>query len=125
MGGRQSTCVPLFTHGHHSSPTVTPRHPSPIRHPAGDLRAVLYGEVDGFVDALGGRDYLGGSAPNLADLAAFGVLRAVAGTPTYNDVVLNTKVCVGGGGAGLGLLRRGCCVLAAGGDRVKQLCNLP
>lgn len=70
-----SWLTPLHTHAH-----------------AGDLRAALYKEVDSFVAALGSRDFLGGSAPNLADLSAFGVLRAVAGTPTYNDVVLNTKV---------------------------------
>ncbi|GBF88381.1 prostaglandin E synthase-like [Raphidocelis subcapitata] len=58
----------------------------------GDLRAALYSDVDSFVAALGGREYLGGSAPNLADLSMFGVLRAVAGTPTYNDIVINTKI---------------------------------
>ena len=58
----------------------------------GDLRAALYREVDALVDALAGRDFLGGAAPNLADLSAFGVLRAVQGTPTYNDVVLHTRV---------------------------------
>lgn len=49
-----------------------------------------------FVAALRGRDYLGGSAPNLADLSMFGVLRAVAGTPAYNDIILHTKARGGG-----------------------------
>lgn len=58
----------------------------------GDLRQALYREVDSFVDALNGRDFMGGVRPNLADLSAYGVLTAVAGTPTYNDIVVNTKV---------------------------------
>ena len=58
----------------------------------GDLRQTLYKDVDSFVDALRGHDFLGGSTPNLADLSAYGVLKAVQGTPTYNDVVVNTKV---------------------------------
>lgn len=58
---------------------------------AGDLREALYKEVNTFVEALGSRDFMGGSSPNLADLAMFGVLRAVAGTPTYNDIVINSK----------------------------------
>lgn len=72
---------------------------APTLPPAGDLRAALYKEVDGFVAALHGRDFMGGSSPNLADLSAYGVLKAVQGTPTYNDVVLNTKV----GGWGMGV----------------------
>jgi glutathione S-transferase len=73
----------------------TPSHPTPT--PTGDLRSALYADVDAFVSALRGRDFLGGPSPNLADLSMFGVLRAVAGTPAYNDVVLNTKVCLGRG----------------------------
>jgi hypothetical protein len=64
----------------------------PLLSPPGDLRTALYSDVDSFVDALHGRDFLGGASPNLADLSMFGVLRAVAGTPAYNDVVVNTKV---------------------------------
>ncbi len=58
----------------------------------GDLRAALYQEVDLFVHALNGREFMGGSKPNLADLAVFGVLRAVQGTPTYTDVLAHTGV---------------------------------
>ncbi|KAI8472680.1 MAG: glutathione S-transferase [Monoraphidium minutum] len=58
----------------------------------GDLRQALYTDVDAFVAELGPRAYLGGGAPNLADLAAYGVLRAVQGTPAYNDVVAHTKI---------------------------------
>ena len=37
--------------------------------------------------ALGGRPFLGGSQPDLADLAVFGVVRAVTGTDTFNDLM--------------------------------------
>lgn len=53
---------------------------------------MLYADVEAFVEALGGRDFLGGSSPNLADLAVFGVLRAVQGTDTYNDVMAHTRI---------------------------------
>ncbi|KAJ6735346.1 PROSTAGLANDIN E SYNTHASE 2-RELATED [Salix purpurea] len=37
-----------------------------------DERAALYEAVETWVDALNGREFLGGSKPNLADLAVFG-----------------------------------------------------
>lgn len=70
--------------------------PNRQNQPPGDLRLELYADVASFVAALRGRDYLGGSAPNLADLSMFGVLRAVAGTPAYNDIILHTKARGGG-----------------------------
>jgi hypothetical protein len=103
--GRASCFASRAALPRHGPPRVPSRHPAceqtrvranrapsaPPRAP-GDLRDALYREVDKFVAALGGRDFLGGSAPNLADLSAYGVLRAVQGTPTYNDVVAYTKV---------------------------------
>ena len=38
---------------------------------------MLYRDVREFTQALKGRDFLGGGEPNLADLAVFGVLRAI------------------------------------------------
>ena len=48
------------------------------RHGIEDERAELYAECDKFVnEALDGRKFCGGNAPNNADLCVFGVLRAV------------------------------------------------
>ncbi len=58
----------------------------------GDLRAELYADLNTWLDALGGRPFLGGDRPNLADLAVFGVLRAVDSTPTFQDAVAHTHV---------------------------------
>ena len=44
------------------------------------------------MDALGGRPFLGGSSPDLADLAVFGVVRAVTGTDTFNDLMQNSRI---------------------------------
>lgn len=35
---------------------------------------------------------MGGAAPNLADLAAFGVLRSVHKTGTFNDVMAHSRI---------------------------------
>lgn len=45
-----------------------------------------------WVNALGQRDFLGGSEPNLADLSVFGVCRAVTGTDTFMDLMHNTEI---------------------------------
>ncbi|KAF8067212.1 R1 [Scenedesmus sp. PABB004] len=58
----------------------------------GDLRETLYADADAWVAALRGRPFLGGAAPNLGDLAVFGVLSALRGTPTYNDLVLHSGI---------------------------------
>lgn len=58
----------------------------------GDLRQALYADADAFIAAVGPRQFLGGDAPNLADLAVFGVLQAIRGTDTYNDVVLHSSI---------------------------------
>lgn len=48
---------------------------------------------DEYVDAVGPkRPFLGGDAPNLADLSVFGILRAVAKTATFNDVMTNSRI---------------------------------
>lgn len=43
-------------------------------------RAQLYLAANDWVAGLKGRRFMGGSQPNLADLATFGVIRAVTGT---------------------------------------------
>jgi microsomal prostaglandin-E synthase 2 len=58
----------------------------------GDLRQALYGDINEFLTAVGSRDFMGGAKPNLADLAVYGVLKAVQGTNTYNDVIVNTDI---------------------------------
>lgn len=46
-----------------------------------------------FVDAIGPkRAFMGGDKPNLADLAVYGVLKAVEKTPTYEDALANSKI---------------------------------
>jgi microsomal prostaglandin-E synthase 2 len=58
----------------------------------GDVREALYGCADEWVGALGGRPFLGGAAPNLADLSTFGVVRSVVGTDTFMDLMHNTGI---------------------------------
>lgn len=58
----------------------------------GDLREELYLCGDQWVEALGDRDFLGGSQPNLADLAVFGVVKSVTGTDTFMDLMHRTQI---------------------------------
>lgn len=58
----------------------------------GDVREQLYKSADDWVGAVGGRAFLGGDAPDLADLAVFGVIRAVVGTDTFNDLMQNSQI---------------------------------
>ena len=56
-------------------------------------REELYEKLDEFMDAIGPkRSFLGGDKPNLADLAVFGVIRAISGMDTFTDIMLNTKM---------------------------------
>ncbi|XVE94531.1 hypothetical protein REPUB_Repub02eG0016800 [Reevesia pubescens] len=57
-----------------------------------DERAALYEAAETWVDALNGRHYLGGSKPNLADLAVFGVLRPIRYLKSGKDMVENTRI---------------------------------
>jgi len=57
-----------------------------------DERASLYDAANTWVQALNGRDFLGGSKPNLADLAVFGVLRPVRYLRSGKDMVENTQI---------------------------------
>ncbi|KAL4857532.1 Prostaglandin E synthase 2 [Chlorella vulgaris] len=58
----------------------------------GDVREALYKSANEWAAAVGDRRFLGGDAPDLADLAVFGVIRAVTGTDTFNDLMQNTNI---------------------------------
>lgn len=62
------------------------------RHNITDARAALYGAAETWVDALKGRQFLGGSNPNLADLAVFGVLRPIRHLKSGKEMVENTRI---------------------------------
>ncbi|CAK7346153.1 unnamed protein product [Dovyalis caffra] len=62
------------------------------RHNITDERAALYGAAQTWVDALNGSKYLGGSKPNLADLAVFGVLRPIRYLKSGKDMVEHTSI---------------------------------
>lgn len=57
-----------------------------------DERAALYEAAETWVDALNDRNFLGGSKPNLADLAVFGVLRPIRYLRSGRDMVENTRI---------------------------------
>ncbi|KAA8542828.1 hypothetical protein F0562_023980 [Nyssa sinensis] len=57
-----------------------------------DERASLYEAAETWVDALDGREFLGGSKPNLADLAVFGVLRPIRYLRSGRDMVEHTRI---------------------------------
>ncbi|KAG9135352.1 hypothetical protein Leryth_007123 [Lithospermum erythrorhizon] len=57
-----------------------------------DERASLYEAAETWVDALNGRDFLGGTKPNLADLAVFGVLRPIRYLRSGKDMVEHTRI---------------------------------
>ncbi|KAL3840198.1 hypothetical protein ACJIZ3_024789 [Penstemon smallii] len=57
-----------------------------------DERTALYEAAETWVDALKGRDFLGGAKPNLADLAVFGVLRPIRYLKSGRDMVEHTRI---------------------------------
>ncbi|KAL8224149.1 hypothetical protein R6Q57_019624 [Mikania cordata] len=57
-----------------------------------DERTSLYEAAETWVDALDGREFLGGSKPNLADLAVFGVLRPIRYLRSGKDMVEHTRI---------------------------------
>jgi microsomal prostaglandin-E synthase 2 len=57
-----------------------------------DERASLYEAAETWVDALNGREFLGGSKPNFADLAVFGVLRPIRYLRSGKDMVEHTLI---------------------------------
>ncbi|KAM9324326.1 prostaglandin E synthase 2 [Gastrophryne carolinensis] len=58
-----------------------------------DVRQDLYKAADTWVKAVGkDRKFMGGSEPNLADLAVYGVLRVMEGLQSFDDMMANTKI---------------------------------
>ncbi|GLE09255.1 hypothetical protein PINS_up020864 [Pythium insidiosum] len=57
-----------------------------------DERQALYDALESWVSAVGDRAFLGGSVPNMADLSVFGVLRAMKGLQTFDDLMANTTI---------------------------------
>ncbi|OCT65440.1 hypothetical protein XELAEV_18041680mg [Xenopus laevis] len=55
----------------------------------GDVRHDLYSPAKGMDKH---REFMGGSQPNLADLAVYGVLRVMEGLESFNDMMINTKI---------------------------------
>ncbi|KAG6558185.1 hypothetical protein Mapa_000366 [Marchantia paleacea] len=64
------------------------------KHNITDERAALYEAAETWMTALGGRRFLGGEKPNLADLAVFGVLRPIRHLRAGEDMVKNTSIGV-------------------------------
>jgi len=61
-----------------------------------DVRQSLYEECNTWCAAVAskGTPFFGGSSPNLADLAVFGVLNAIEGCQAFQDARLNTNIGV-------------------------------
>ncbi|XP_024964924.1 prostaglandin E synthase 2-like [Cynara cardunculus var. scolymus] len=57
-----------------------------------DERAALYEAAETWVNALDGREFLGGLKPNLGDLAVFGVLRPIRYLRSGKDMVEHTRI---------------------------------
>ncbi|XP_074279103.1 uncharacterized protein LOC141604585 [Silene latifolia] len=57
-----------------------------------DERGALYQAAETWVDALKDRPFLGGSKPNLADLAVFGVLRPIRYLQSGKDMMEKTRI---------------------------------
>nr|GEX63221.1 prostaglandin E synthase 2-like [Tanacetum cinerariifolium] len=57
-----------------------------------DDREFLYKAAEEGVDALKGRQYLGGTEPNMGDLAVFGVLRPLRNLKLGKDLVENMRI---------------------------------
>lgn len=62
------------------------------RHNITDERAALYEAAETWVNALEGRNFLGGSKPNLGDLAVYGVLRPIRYLTSGKDMVEHTRI---------------------------------
>ncbi len=58
----------------------------------GEPRQEMYNSAEEWVAGLHSQDFMGGSAPNLADISAFGVIRSITGTPSFMDLMHNTSI---------------------------------
>ncbi|XP_053329373.1 prostaglandin E synthase 2 [Spea bombifrons] len=58
-----------------------------------DVRRDLYKAANDWVAAVGkNRSFMGGSQPNLADLAVYGVLKVMEGLESFEDMMSNTNI---------------------------------
>ncbi|CAF3531572.1 unnamed protein product [Rotaria sp. Silwood1] len=57
-----------------------------------NVRLSLYECANEWVKAVGDKNFLGGSEPNLADLNVYGVLTAIQGCEAFQDLLSNTKI---------------------------------
>jgi len=57
-----------------------------------NVRISLYECGDEWANAVGDKDFLGGSEPNLADLNVYGILTAIQGCEAFDDLMTNTKI---------------------------------
>lgn len=57
-----------------------------------DVRQSLYDASREWMAAVGEREFMGGSQPNLADLAVYGVLSSFEGLDAFNDMVRETTI---------------------------------
>mmetsp|Transcript_2822 Transcript_2822/g.4592 ORF Transcript_2822/g.4592 Transcript_2822/m.4592 type:complete len:99 (-) Transcript_2822:581-877(-) len=57
-----------------------------------DERKALHDSLAKWIEAVGSKDFYGGSHPNLADLCVFGTIRAIEGYATHTNVLTETQV---------------------------------
>lgn len=58
-----------------------------------NVRESLYHSCNQWVDAIGNdRQFMGGSSPNLADLAMYGAINATEGLDTFKDIHTHTQI---------------------------------
>lgn len=61
-----------------------------------DVRQSLYDECNYWMQALRkkGTPFMGGSKPNLSDLAVYGVLSSIEGCHAFEDLLLHSSISV-------------------------------
>lgn len=57
-----------------------------------NVREAMYEEAEKWMKAVGKRKFMGGSAPNLADLAVYGVLSGLEGLDAFRDLMTHTSM---------------------------------
>ncbi|XP_071948380.1 prostaglandin E synthase 2-like [Antedon mediterranea] len=57
-----------------------------------DVRSSLYGAANDWMKSVGKNSFQGGTEPNMADLAVYGVLSSIEGLDAFNDMVRETKI---------------------------------
>ncbi|CAF0876993.1 unnamed protein product [Rotaria sp. Silwood1] len=57
-----------------------------------NVRISLYECGNEWINAIGDKDFHGGSEPNLADLNVYGILTAIQGSEAFQDLMTNTKI---------------------------------